>query len=526
MAGGQLMADYTAEQYRAAAKKALAAGDTAAAQRLIAAGRALAQPDGMSELSGAFQQAVTPRAPDAPGAYKPATARHAAVGGLLQGLTFGLGDELAARVASIHPGIDYEEALPFFRKDLEKSRQDRPYITTGAEIAGAIAAPVGAIASAGSLPLRMAKSAATTGAMSGAYGFNAGEGGFQNRAAEALPQAGMGAAVGAAIPVAGSALQSLMQSRATQSAIRQAAKGAPSSDELRAMGNALYQQVDDAGVQIAPQAFDRARGGILDDLRANTGFDELPGPGSLTPNSARANQIMGEASARMGVDPTAALPFKALDQMRRQAGAAAGNVANKTDQKAGMTIIEGLDDFIKNLGPNDVVAGDVRALQDAIPKARDVWSRMSKSQMIDTAIEAGENYKSGASSGIRQQFKNILQNKKLAARFSQAEKAAMRRVVNGSFPEQLLQLFGGGLGQLAQIGGAGFAGGIPGLVAGLGAAAGTRKLAEGVTRRKAETLRALVANGGLPNLPQASTALRDLMEQRLRLGTAASIQPR
>ena len=515
------MADYTAEQYRAAAKKALAAGDTAAAQRLIAAGRALAQPDGMSELSGAFQQAVTPRAPDAPGAYKPATARHAAVGGLLQGLTFGLGDELAARVASIHPGIDYEEARPFFRKDLEKSRQDRPYITTGAEIAGAIAAPVGAIASAGSLPLRMAKSAATTGAMSGAYGFNAGEGGFQNRAAEALPQAGMGAAVGAAIPVAGSALQSLMQSRATQSAIRQAAKGAPSSDELRAMGNALYQQVDDAGVQIAPQAFDRARGGILDDLRANTGFDELPGPGSLTPNSARANQIMGEASARMGVDPTAALPFKALDQMRRQAGAAAGNVANKTDQKAGMTIIEGLDDFIKNLGPNDVVAGDVRALQDAIPKARDVWSRMSKSQMIDTAIEAGGNYTSGASSGIRNQFAAILRDKKAAGRFTEGERAAMRRVVNGSIPEQLLNLASGGMGQIAQTFGGGAAGGIPGAFAGAGAAAGTRRLAEGVTRRKAETVRGLVANGGLQSLPQASTALRDLLESRLRLGTAA-----
>lgn len=37
------MADYTADQYREAARKALAAGDTAAAQRLIAAGRALPQ---------------------------------------------------------------------------------------------------------------------------------------------------------------------------------------------------------------------------------------------------------------------------------------------------------------------------------------------------------------------------------------------------------------------------------------------------------------------------------------------------
>ena len=520
------MADYTAEQYRAAAKKALAAGDTAAAQRLIAAGRALAQPDGMSELSGAFQQAVTPRAPDAPDAYKPATALHSAIGGGLQGLTFGLGDELAARVASIHPGIDYEEALPFFRKDLEKSRQDHPYITTGAEIAGAVAAPVGAIASGGSLPLRMAKSAATTGAMSGAYGFNAGEGGFQNRVAEAIPQAGMGAAIGAAIPGAGSVLQMLLNKNLANAAIKNGAKNAPSTDALKAMGNALYKEVDDAGVQIAPQAFDRARGTILDDLRLNTGFDELPGPGSLTPNSARANQIMGEASGRMAADPTAALPFKALDQMRRQAGAAAGNVANKTDQKAGMTIIEGLDDFVKNLGPNDVVAGDITALNAAIPKARDVWSRMSKSQIIDDAMAKGENYLSGASSGIRNQFRSILNNPKMKARFTEAERAAMQKVVNGSFPEQLLNLASGGLGQMATAIGGGAMGGLPGFLAGAGLAAGTRKLAEGVTRGKAETLRGLVANGGTQTLPQASTVLRDLMEQRMRLGTAASIQPR
>jgi hypothetical protein len=519
------MADYTAEQYRAAAKKALAAGDTAAAQRLIAAGRA-ASPVPDKGIWQTLKENVI-------GDNDPSTMNAGEKLGTLlnmggNALTFGLvGDEAAAAADSLIGRGGYDDQLAKYRADQSSVRETNPGASLAADVLPALAAPIGALGTAGSLGARMLKSGAVTGGLSAVAGFNNAEGGFEPRMQNAYDAAKFGAGIGAVVPVAGSALQSLMQSRATQSAIRQAAKGAPSSDELRAMGNALYQQVDNAGVQIAPQAFDRARGTILDDLRANTGFDELPGPGSLTPNSARANQIMGEASARMGVDPTAALPFKALDQMRRQAGAAAGNVANKTDQKAGMTIIEGLDDFIKNLSPNDVVAGDVRALQDAIPKARDVWSRMSKSQMIDTAIEAGGgNYKSGASSGIRQQFKNILQNKKLAARFSQAEKAAMRRVVNGSFPEQLLQLFGGGLGQLAQIGGAGFAGGNPGLVAGLGAAAGTRKLAEGVTRRKAETLRALVANGGLPNLPQASTALRDLMEQRLRLGTAASLQTR
>jgi hypothetical protein len=442
-------------------------------------------------------------------------------------LTWGLvGDEAAAKADEMLGRGSYDERLTKYRGDQASVRESNPGMSLAADILPALLAPTGALGTAGNLGLRMAKSAGLTGALSGVAGFMNGEGGFDNRVDSGLQAGAWGAGIGAAVPVVGSAFQALMNSHAGKKAIAAAAKNAPSTDQLRATGNALYKEVDDAGVQIAPQAFDRARGSILDDLRANTGFDELPGPGSLTPNSARTNQIMGEASIRMGADPTAALPFKALDQMRRQAGAAAGNVANKTDQKAGMTIIEGLDDFMKTLGPNDVVAGDIAALNAAIPKARDVWSRMSKSQMVDDAIEAGGDYLSGASSGIRNQFKNILRNKKLAGRFSDAEKAAMRRVVNGSIPEQLLNLVSGGLGQMATTIGGGAMGGLPGFLAGAGLAAGSRKLAENVTRGKAETVRGLIANGGMPNLPQASTALRDLMERQLRLGTAAALQPR
>jgi hypothetical protein len=512
-------AAYTSEQYRAAAKKALAAGDVAAAKRLIAAGRA-ASPVPDKGIWQTLKENVI-------GDNDPSTMNAGEKLGTLlnmggNALTFGIvGDEAAAAADSLIGRGNYDDRLAQYRGNEASVRESNPGASLAADVLPALAAPIGALGTGGKLGARMLKSGLAGGALSGIAGFNNAEGGAGQRLENAFSVAPMAAAISAGIPIAGSALQSLLQNRMTARAIKQGAKNAPSSDELRAMGNAAYQQVDNAGVQIAPQAFDRARGTILDDLRANTGFDELPGPGSLTPYAARASQIMGEASARMGADPTAALPFKALDQMRRQAGAAAGNVTNKTDQQAGMRIIEGLDDFVKNLGPGDVVAGDIAALNQAIPKARETWSRMSKSQMIDSAIEAGGNYTSGASSGIRQQFKNILLNKKLAARFSEGERAAMRRVVNGSIPEQLLNLASGGMGQIAQTFGGGAAGGIPGAFAGAGAAAGTRKLAEGVTRRKAETVRGLVANGGLQNLPQAPTALRDLLESRLRLGTAA-----
>ena len=46
------MTDYTAEQYRAAARKALAAGDTASAQKLIEAGMALGQAAPVAQPAG------------------------------------------------------------------------------------------------------------------------------------------------------------------------------------------------------------------------------------------------------------------------------------------------------------------------------------------------------------------------------------------------------------------------------------------------------------------------------------------
>lgn len=451
-------------------------------------------------------------------------AGHAILQGATQGATFGFGDEIVAGGLSLLPGMTYDQALTGARGELGAARYTRPGTTTLAEIGAAIAMPLGAMKSTGKLGLDVVRGAATGAGMSGLYGFGAGEGGFQERVGDAATSAAIGGGIGAAIPVIGAGVQRYRQSSANNAAFAAAAKGAPSTDELRAAGSAAYKAVDDAGVQIRPDAFDRTRATILDDLRANTGFDELPGPGSLTPNAARVNEIMGAASSRMAADPTSALPFKSLDQMRRQAGAAAGNMTNATDRASGMAIISGLDDMVAKLGPGDVVAGDVVALQSALPKARETWTRMTKSQRIDDAITAGGDYLSGASSGIRNQFKNMLRNPKIAKGFTDAEKAAMRKVVNGSIPEQLLNLASGGIGQMATAIGGGAMGGIPGLLLGGAAAAGTRKLAEKVTTGKAEIVRAIIANGGMPALPQISSAPRALIEKILQRGTAAGLQ--
>ncbi len=448
-----------------------------------------------------------------------------------EAMTFGLiGDEADAALAGLIPGgMNYEERLAHNRQQEEIFEKDHPVASLAAEVGGGVAGamlPLGTIGTLGkgaSLGARMAASGAAGAGMGATYGFMEGEG-LDDRLSGLKTGAKYGGAVGAATPMLGAGIQRVVDGHVAKKAIRGAVKNAPSTEALRTQGNAAYQAIDDAGVQINPRSFERARLGITDRLRKNTGFDELPGPGSLTPNSARVSQIMGEASERMSKEPTAALPFKSLDQMRRQAGAAAGNVANKTDQRAGMEIIEGLDDFVRQMGPDDVVAGDVRALQEAIPKARDLWARMSRSQMIDDAIEAGENYVSGGSSGIRNQFARILRNPKLSRGFSEVELQAMRRVVNGSMPEKLLNLLGGGIGQLAQIGAGAGLGGVPGAALGAVTGAAARRGSEAVSRKNAEVVRALIAAGGMERLPVASDGARKIVEALSRRTAATGPQ--
>jgi hypothetical protein len=429
-----------------------------------------------------------------------------------------VGDEASAAAYSMLPGRTYEGELDRFRQN-EAGMSTAGRLT--ADITGAVLpafAGFGLASKAATLPAAVTRGAAIGGGQGATMGFMEGEGGLQNRAADSMASAGLGAALGGIFaPAAGALTDKVVQGRANRAAIAEMIKDAPSSDDLRTAGNAAYRAIDDANVQIKPEAFNSARQRIAEALRANTGFDELPGPGSLTPNTARTMEIMGQSAARMADDPTAALPFKSLDQMRRQAGAAAGNVTNKTDARAGVEVIQGLDDFVNNLSPDDVVSGDVAALQTMIPKAREIWSRMTKSQLVDDAIESGSNnYMGGAGSGIRNQFASILRNKKLSRGFNDLELAAMRKVVNGSIPEQFINLMGGGLGQLATMGGGLGLGGIPGFLAGSAVAAGARKASEAVVGRNAETARALIASGRAGALPQISQQPRAVIEALIR----------
>lgn len=445
--------------------------------------------------------------------------------------TFGLiGDEASAAVESLAPGVDYETRRDHYRDQERVLERDNPGAALTAELGGAVLAPVGALGAVGKgagIAKRVAASAAATGAMSGVYGAAEGEGGFQNRAQDAGWDALGGAAVGAAIPVAGGALQRLLNNRLAKRTIKDAVSRAPTTAQLRAQGAEAYKAIENAGVSIRP---DRVRG-LMDDvsqgLRAEgAGY---AGASNVMPG---ANSIM-RAADDVGANANT-VPFNELDIFRRYAGnAARANPANRADARAVSKSIEQMDNFVANLKDADIDAGDIETLQTMLPKARETWARMSRSQTIDDAIDAAENYQSGKASGLANQFRRILNSPKRAAAFSDAEKKIMRRVVDGTMPEKIIRYMGSGLGMMGQIG-VGAAGGsalgpigtLGGTALGAATAAGSRKLTERIAGKNAETARAVIAAGGLPALPEASPLARLLTEQLLRQGSAASIHSR
>ena len=505
-------------------KQALAkkfAPEKALAPNMLAAKRAR---EGTLEVSpdAARKQAAFDQSHIGPLEDSMKTGRLDALGrGALQGLTFGFGDEAVAAIRPyLHEGETYDSALKDQRDALAQARQDRPGYAYGGEIAGAMAVPMGTLGQGGGLGARVVGSAATGAGQGALYGFGAGEGGFDERARSALVSGGIGGAVGAALPALGAGIQKIGDKLATRKEIARLVANAPSTDELKAAGSAAYKAVDDAGVTINPSGMRSTADDILGSMR-NSGLDETGGALSLTPKSARVAQLVDEAA-----QTNQPIPFSAVDQLRRKAGVAAGDVMNKAEQALGMKAITGLDDMVKGLTPEQVASGNPEELVKNIGLARDIWAKMSRSQLIDDAIGAGETYVSGSGSGIRNKFASILRNPKLRRGFSEPELEAIRKVANGSIPAKMLQMAAGGIGNIATMGGGvglgASLGGIPGAIlggaAGTAVAGGLRKASDALTMKNAEVVRALIASGGLQKAVKANPQIATIAEQLVRRG--------
>lgn len=452
-----------------------------------------------------------------------------------ESMTFGLvGDEASAAVESLAPGVNYADRRDHYRQQEEVLERDNPALAMGAEIGGGLvgaAVPVlgtlGTLGKGARLLPRIAASTAAGAGMGGTYGFMEGEG-VEDRASQGRLGAGIGAIVGALAPAVGAGVQRLADRRVGNAALRGAVESAETAAQQRGASGAAYDVFDGADAQISPEGLTRLRQ-QLDAVLPQKGLGTLPGVANRTPGGQQILNTVGamddqvRAAAAAGQNP--AVPLKSIEELRRFAGDVAQDVnpigRPTADARMGNIAVDEIDSFVDGLRAADVPIGDVKTATDALKKARELWARATKTQLLENVLGAQDDYLGGAASAIRNKVGTLLRNPKTARQFSEAEKVVLRRIIGGNGLSRAIRLAGNGIGRQLQMMTGGALGGIPGAVAGALTGELSAEVANRNAIRAAEIARALVASGNAQTLPVATDQARRIVESLTRRTGAA-----
>lgn len=281
--------------------------------------------------------------------------------------------------------------------------------------------------------------------------------------------------------------------RGAQATIARAAT--PSTTDLRTQAQNAYRAADAAGVVYRSSAFDNFAANLEQRL-AREGFDAR-----LYPNAETVMDRIRTATATGTPGVSRHQTFQDLDILRRVAGAARNSV-EPAERRLGLIITDELNNFATRPPPGAVRAGDAPEAARAVSEARANWSRMSKSQEIEDAVQRARISSPAAEGGkideaIRTQFANLTReiDNGWHPGFTEAEVANIRRVAEGRAGSDILRMVsqlkpGTNLGGLIRTGaqlaaGTAAAGGpvglalaAPTMAAGYGARVGRNALAE------------------------------------------------
>jgi hypothetical protein len=221
-----------------------------------------------------------------------------------------------------------------------------------------------------------------------------------------------------------------------------------------------------------------------------------------------------------------------LEILRRRANMAAGSV-DRDEARLGGKLVDAIDEFVDGIDEKTLASlDDPTEAIAALNKARDLWRRNRKAEIIETALYRAENSPADPESALRTAFRQIANDDKRMRSFSDEEKAAILDVVRGTNMQKALRKFGdyvpnsttvmGGSALGAYLGNmffgpeaAGVGAVAPWAAAVAGAAA--RSASKGATSRNAQALDEMVRLGRIPR-----TAMQPSIPFR---GALATVQP-
>lgn len=289
------------------------------------------------------------------------------------------------------------------------------------------------------------------------------------------------------------------------------------AEQLKAAGSDAYKRAKDAGVVFKPEAVDRLRQTVYNDM-AEFGYHPTNQPGAAVAYNELERLAQG---GNVGLD--------GLEALRRMASQG-NNPMNPSNNSLLGQITGRIDEFTANAQPDDLVTGNAEAATNALAEGRDFWSRFRKLEKVQELIaKAGRRAGSTGSGGnvenaTRQELRRILDNKKLMRGFTPDELQAINEAVMGTPTQNALRLVGKlspqGNGLMAALGLGGAASmpqvAIPAMVIG----AGAKKASEAMTRSSANTVEKLIAAGGKKSslLAQPNAVQRLIQQYQPLLG--------
>ena len=207
--------------------------------------------------------------------------------------------------------------------------------------------------------------------------------------------------------------------------------GGGSAKSIRQAAEDAYTASEQAGLVVKPQAFSD----MID--QANVDIYKQGLRARLHPQTVSMMKTLAEDQAK-------GTPIKLsdIDLIRQDIGSAISKALRSGDNRDAKLLgvfRSHLDDFINNLSPDKVEAGDKNMAIGALRKAQELWGRYKKVDVIDGVFQRAQDQASSSYNGenftnaLRQQVKRVLNSPKLSAGFTEDEKIALRKVVRGNF---------------------------------------------------------------------------------------------
>lgn len=397
---------YTPEQYRKAARKAHAAGDTAAAKRLIAAGRAA-------------EAAAPPKDYRGEGGGR-GTGLEAFGIGLRQGVTFGFGDEINAGVRAAGDwmrgedfGESYDKRLEHERGLLAQTRDEDAGASLAGEVGGALLVPGLGTAAGG------VRSGAAAGAGMGLVsGFGEGEGGARKRGRNAVRSALLGGALGGGAGAAGRALRG----RNTRKGIEETVAALEDTKE------AGYKQLAKSNVEVTPRS-SRLLGRSIRATAHKADADEVLNP--------RATRMVDKAMER----GQGAQSLREVERTRRAIGRKVAGAPDPDEAYIGVQMKGAVDRYLDKLDASDLANAtpqQAAEVVEGLKDARAANTKLSKHKAVTEALTKAENRAATGGTGgnevntMRQNIRSILDSPAKRRGFTPAERDQMTRVVRGT----------------------------------------------------------------------------------------------